>query len=679
MVEPVLTRSTPRLWLGIGTVLVLALGVVFAVCESRGWPFLIAPLESLLQQKLGRTVLLQPAAGSAQGSGQQVELHLWGGVALQSPLLHIGAPAWSHTPYLLLAQDVQVRLRYIDLWHAYLGQQPVVQYLQARHLDAYLERTGDGRASWQLAASGQPPAIPRLEHVQADTGQLHYDDATLDLSLLAELRLTDAEPTLSVAQVQPSQVLHVTASGLYRKKSFALSLTSTGALPWDADAAEGTPVAVKLVAKSGTASLDFGGTAQDFLHLGGLNGRFVVEGPSLAAVGAPFGVTLPTTRAFKAAGALTRSGKVWEVALRYANVGDSKLAGTFSFDTSAAVPRLTGTLEGTLLKLRDLAPALGATTSAVGAASASKVLPTRPFDFASLRAMNADVLIRLQQVDAQVTWLEPLRPFNANLQLTDGMLTLKEIDARTGQGHLVGTLALDGQQDSAHWVAALNWDGVKLERWIHQTRSAGLPPYLSGDLQGHATLQGDGRSTAEILGSMRGDVGATITKGTISHLLIEEGGLDLAESLGVYVKGDNALVLDCALADLVVNTGVVRPRLLVLDTSDSTVWMDGTLSLAKETLDLRTVVAPKDFSPLTLRSPLRITGTFAHPEVGVEKRPLGIKVGTALLLGLLNPLAAIIPLIDPGSNGEANSNAAACRARVQHKLLRVAPTALSHP
>jgi uncharacterized protein involved in outer membrane biogenesis len=576
---------------------------------------------------------------------------------LDSPLLEIGAPVWSQASHLLLAHGVQVRLRYTDLWRAYRGQQAVVQSMKASRLDVVLERDAEGRASWQLAASDSVPAMPRLEAMDIRTGQLHFSDTALALRFNAELRLTGA-------------VLHVVASGDYHVQPFRLTLTSTGALPWQAGSEDGMPVAVTLAAHAGRASLDFDGTVHDLLHLNGLDGRFTLEGPSLAAVGTPFGVTLPTTHAFKAAGSVTRANKMWGIVLRSAHVGASRLGGNFTFDTSARAPRLTGTLDGVLLKLVDLAPALGASDRPAIASKAAKVLPARMFDLAALRAMNADVLIRLQQVDTNTALLEPLRPFNAHLQLTEGVLTLKEIDARTGQGHLGGTLALDGQQDRAHWVAALNWDGVKLERWIHQTRRAGLPPYLSGQLQGHATVQGSGRSTAEILATLQGDVGASVVNGKVSHLLIEVGGLDLAQSLGVYLKGEKALVLDCALADLSVASGVVRPRVLVFDTSDSTIWMDGTLSLATEILDLRAVVAPKDFSPITLRAPLRIGGTFARPSVGVDKQALGIKLGSALLLGLINPLAAIIPLVDPGSSNEAQRYATACRTRLHSKLQR---------
>jgi uncharacterized protein involved in outer membrane biogenesis len=663
-------------WLLLGSpvALLLVLGLGFAVGESMGWPFLVAPLQSRLQQKLGHSVSLRAAP---DGGPAQAALHLWGGIRFQSPVLEIAAPDWSKAPYLVSAQDIDVHLRYGDVWRAWQGQQLVVQALAARQLTAYLERAADGRATWQLAAGGTAPA-PHVQSMDVRAGTVHYTDAPLALSLDAQLSLSSSAPTLSAAQkpqsslqTPQSRILRGTATGRFRKDAFKLSLQSTGALPWEVQGAQGTPVAIKLAASIGRALLDFDGTAQDFLHLNGLDGTFRVQGPSLAAVGEPLGVTLPTTPPFLATGRVQRSGARWSLALRTAEVGSSQIGGDFVFDTAATPPRLSGSLKGRLLKLADLASAVGAV--APSGAPRVKLLPTRPFDLASLRAMDADVLIAIDQIDANTRLLEPLRPFAAHLQLTAGVLTLTDINARTAQGHLAGTLALNGQKDRAHWVAALRWDGVQLQSWIHQQRAAKLPPYVTGQLQGFATLQGTGRSTAEILGSLQGDMGASVTHGTLSHLLVEMGGLDLAESLGVFFKGDNALVLDCAVVDLSVASGTLRPRLLVLDTSDSTVWLDGSVSLATEQLNLRAVVAPKDFSVLTLRSPLHIEGSFARPNVSIEKAPLGLKLGTSLLLGLINPLAALLPLVDTGSQKDARANAASCQARMHQKLQRALP------
>ena len=60
-----------------------------------------------------------------------------------------------------------------------------------------------------------------------------------------------------------------------------------------------------------------------------------------------------------------------------------------------------------------------------------------------------------------------------------GVLSLRELDARTAQGRLMGDLALDGRGATALWKAELRWDGVRLERWIHQARANGEPPYVS--------------------------------------------------------------------------------------------------------------------------------------------------------------------------------------------------------
>src|SRR6185369_7712834 len=63
---------------------------------------------------------------------------------------------------------------------------------------------------------------------------------------------------------------------------------------------------------------------------------------------------------------------------------------------------------------------------------------------------------------------------------------------------------------------------------------------------------------------------------------------------------------------------------------------------------------PKDKSILALRGPLHAGGTFANPKIGLEKGPLARKIGASVLLGLLNPLAAIIPLIETGPGKDAN-------------------------
>ena len=146
------------------------------------------------------------------------------------------------------------------------------------------------------------------------------------------------------------------------------------------------------------------------------------------------------------------------------------------------------------------------------------------------------------------------------------------------------------------------------------------------------------------------------------------GGIDIAEALGLVVRGDEMLPVSCAAADIAAKDGVLTPRAVLIDTPDSLVSVSGHVSLADETMDLRAVVSPKDFSPVTLRTPVHVSGSFADPQVELEKGPLARKLGASVLLGLINPLAAIIPLIDPGEDVAKGNGCASLAERARHAL-----------
>lgn len=509
------------------------------------------------------------------------------------------------------------------------------------------------------------PAVGRLQ-ITADT--LRLQDALLDIDAQARMSLRDGAPGATpelpaAAAAEPPAGFKLQATGRFRKLPLRLTLTAGGLPGRVLDDASVASKALTLEATVGQASLGFQGQALDAAQPGGFSGRFTLTGPSLAAVGDPVGVTLPTTGAFRAQGQVSKQGLLWQVLVADATVGSSRLSGTFSYDADRAVPLLSGKLLGTRLMLADLGPVVGTTPEAPSqrtSASPGRVLPKRPFDLPSMRAMDADVRIDIAEVDLNNRFLEPLRPLHAQLQMAGGVLRLTGIEARTGQGSLVGDVSLDGHGSQALWRADLRWDGVKLEQWLRYVRANGVPPYVSGTLRGRASVQGQGRSTADILASLKGDVRTDLRGGRVSHLAVEVAGIDIAESIGVLIKGDDTLAVQCAVADLRAEAGVLKPRVMVVDTLDSSLWVDGSLSLANEAIDLRLVVAPKDFSPLTLRAPLRVGGSFRVPRVSIDKAPLARKFGATLLLALVNPFAALLPLIDPGNAAEAARAAAGC-------------------
>jgi len=646
-----LPKLAPRVGIVV-TALLLAVGAGIALGEALGWPFLAGPMQRWLGSTLHRTVVF-----GTDPAQPQIHTRLLGGIQVSGPSILIGAPAWSQAPHTFLARDAHLSMSYPDLLRAWRGQSLRIAALHAATLDANLERLADGRASWQFGRATQTPSdadaktpaqMPSFGLLHVGSGRVAYRDALLATQLDVAFALDEGTSTTPAFRLQ--------ATGRYRTMPASASLQTSGLLPLVAPDRSAPAVPMRLEARVGRASMTFNGTATDALDLGALRGRFDVQGPSLAAVGDPLHVTLPTTGRFRAQGLVTKEGRVWSVVPEQVSIGSSRLNGAFTYDARSRVPVLSGRLGGTRLLLADLGPAVGARVPHTDASkpTSGRVLPDRPFDLPSLRAMNANVLVAIDSLDLGSQVLAPLEPLRAHLVLDGGVLTLNDLDARTAQGRLGGTVQFDGRRERALWRADLRWAGVRLEQWIHAARSGDAPPYVTGRLSGRMSVDGEGRSTAAILGSLHGSGRMQLAGGTISHLAVEAAGLDLAQGLGVLIKGDDALPVECTVAELTIDQGLLRPRALVLDTRDSTLWIDGSLSLATEHMDVRLVATPKDFSPLTLRSPLRVSGTFADPTISLDnKGQLGAKLGAAALLGLLNPLAALIPLVDLGEGDSA--------------------------
>lgn len=676
-------------WLGLGVSLVLLLLAVLAVCEALGWPFLAPVLERQLSSLTQRQVRFSNTSDAAaqqpvSAGSQRFQLRFLGAIRLRAPQLQIAAPDWSSAPYLVAARDIVLELRYGDVWRAYRGEggvdernQPYrIHRLEAAWLKAHLERRTDGSVSWQLGSAtvrDRPTPIPQFGTLRMAQGQVFYDDAPLTLTGVADVSWSShaagnasrTDERRAVADSGTSN-LRMQARGTYQKLPVVVALQAFGNLPGSTEASASTATAIKLDATVGRAKLLFLGSAADPLSLNELSGRFEVNGPSLAAVGLPFGVTLPTTTAFQAEGLVAKSDALWRVRLNQATVGASRLNGAFTYDMGGAKPVLAGRLGGTRLALVDLGPAVGVEpVRAVQARSSGKVLPDKPFNLVALRAMDANVLIDFQEVDLNSRLLEPFVPLRGHLRLLGGVLTITDLDARTAQGQVRGFVMLDGRPATALWRSDLRWEGVQLARFVKQKRATGNPSYISGRLSGQTRLQGRGNSTAAILGSLQGQARTQLDDGAISHLVVEAAGLDLAQGLGLYLGRDESLKVLCGVADLVAQGGVFRPRVMVLDTNDSAIWVEGTLSLATELIDLRAVVMPKDFSPLTFRTPLLVRGNLSQPTVSLDKGPMSRTLVSAFLLALVNPLAALIPLIDPGDADAANRNAAGCKSLVQ--------------
>jgi hypothetical protein len=91
----------------------------------------------------------------------------------------------------------------------------------------------------------------------------------------------------------------------------------------------------------------------------------------------------------------------------------------------------------------------------------------------------------------------------------------------------------------------------------------------------------------------------------------------------------------------------------VVETDTTVLSLSGHVNLGTEQIDMKLTQAPKKPSFLSLRTPIVIGGTLANPDLSPAPAPLAARGAAALLLGLINPLAAAFALIEtgPGENG----------------------------
>ncbi|MFL6695513.1 MAG: hypothetical protein ACJ8GO_21390, partial [Ramlibacter sp.] len=187
-------------------------------------------------------------------------------------------------------------------------------------------------------------------------------------------------------------------------------------------------------------------------------------------------------------------------------------------------------------------------------------------------------------------------------------------------------------------------------------------------------------SVAQLLGTSTGNVAFLMGSGRISNILLEYAGLDAGEVLKFLVEGDKTVVLRCAAAAFDVQKGLMTSKALVLDTNDTVFYGQGQVNLANESMDLVFRAFPKDKSILSLRSPLKLQGTFGAPKAGLDKGTLVERAAVVLGLGAINPLLGLASTIETGPGKDADcagtlQQAGAGRAEARVKQSAPPPTA----
>ncbi|WP_175871120.1 AsmA family protein [Burkholderia sp. BCC0397] len=416
------------------------------------------------------------------------------------------------------------------------------------------------------------------------------------------------------------------------------------------------PFPLQADVKAGDTRLAIVGTLTDPRHLASLDLRLWLQGTSMSHLYQLTGITLPDTPAYATEGRLIGNVKPNASTFRYENfngrVGGSDLRGTLTWAQREPRPKLSGELVSNLLQFSDLAPVIGADSAASKAKRGDttrqppdRVLPVAAFRTERWSAIDADVKFTGRKLikSAQL----PITNLYTHILLQDGVLTLEPLQFGVAGGTLATNAHLDGSRTPLKGRFTLSARHLKLKQLFPTQK---VMQTALGEINGDASLSATGNSPAALAGTSTGEVKALITNGRISLLLMEAAGLNVANVVYEKLFGTRDVNINCAAIDFVATDGMLEPKVFALDTDDALINVDGPINLRDESIDLKIHPHTKGFRVFSLRSPLYAKGTFKNPKVGVDAGALALRAGAMVGLGLINPFAALIPLIAPSNN-----------------------------
>jgi uncharacterized protein involved in outer membrane biogenesis len=621
-------------WVLGGIVLLLAAGVAFLVFLFN-WNDLKGVVASQSSRASGRDVAIDG----------NIEVHLSLTPHIRIDGLRLGNPPWAADPQLARIGSLQFSIKLLEL----LRGRMVLPEVVLEEPKISLEKGEDGKATWSFGENPGSVAVaktavpsrrenfPIIGNLVIRNGTVRYLDRKAGIDISSQV-----STAVGTAAGQQQVTLH--GEGTFQKQRFTLDMTAGSLLQMRRSE---VPYPLTVDAAIGDTRGHIRGTLTRPLDLGGLDLTLRLSGRNMAELFPIFGIPVPPTPPYDLTGKLEHEGDVWRFTRAAGRLGNSDLAGDITIDVGHERPLLKAALRSRRLDYTALAGLIGAAPPGSGTAAphkaAGRVLPDTPIDVARLRAMDMDVTLDAQQV---IVPDMPLQALQARFQLDNGRLTVDPLRFGIAQGDIAGSVVVDGRKAVPTAAADLSISKVDLARFFAGTRFA---KEIRGTLAGRAKLAGHGRSFADLLGTASGDAAVFGANGQFSKLVVKLIGLDIAQSLGLLIAKDEPVRLRCIVGDFAVEDGLMAARTLVLDTSDSNITGDGTISLSREALKLTIEAHPKDPTALSARAPIHITGTFADPSAAPDAKVLAARGGAAVALGaLLSPAAALLPFIDLG-------------------------------
>jgi AsmA family protein len=536
--------------------------------------------------------------------------------------------SWSRYPQMVEVGLVDAQ---IDLWQLLKGRfvLPAVNLSQVKVI---LEKNREGSGNWDFPAAVTKPVVPQQRTDFPVIEKFIIKDGTF----LFHNQQTNAQVELKLADAEAGgfweQPVTLKARGYYQKQPMTLSFEGDSYQTLRNSKAV-YPLHININAGNLKAKID--GNLTEPLAMKGEDVTLDIQGDDMANLFPLIRLVFPSTPPYRLKGHLNHEGDIWSFSKFSGRVGGSDLSGDIRVDTGPKRHIMKADLVSNMLDFKDLAGFIGGkpgtektetvseeqTKTATSKTESDRIFPDQHYDLERLRAMDADVRLRAKRILAPNL---PIDDLNAKLSLKDGVLNFEPAVFGFANGRLEIYSTFDGSKQ----IPKVNIDArlreLDLKRFLGNSSFA---QKTIGPIGGRIVLSGTGDSFRDLMATASGNTFFVMSGGEISELLVRLAGLNVTRALGVVARGDKPIPIRCALLDLQGKDGQMGVQTLLFDTANTVISGEGKIDLRDEKLNIVLTPVPKDFSPFSLRSFIRVNGSLNN----VSVFPDPIKTGTESL------------------------------------------------
>jgi len=418
----------------------------------------------------------------------------------------------------------------------------------------------------------------------------------------------------------------------------------------------GGPIGIELleveIRETPLLAFEAAGAIDDLARLDQIRLQASVEVPSIARLAEVLDGPDIALERFRFEGRLSRSGPRLD-AEGEARIGETEFDGTLRGDFAGSRPSFEVKLHSPLVRLADLGlkPPVATKVSPYrrnAAARDSTLISRAPLPLEDLRTFDLDLDVQLDSLEGVALAIDRAV---ARIELVDGRLLLAPLRFEVARGYAQVDAEVDLREPTPTWQVRATSDDIDLGD-IWRQLETDVP--LGGALYLLADLEASGRSPSDLASSLSGDFSLALQRGKIRSRLFD---LTIMNPLRWVIARSTRrgyAEIHCFVARFHADNGLAELQALVLDTPNVIASGEGSIDLARETIDLRIRPRAKQRRMVELPTPFAITGSLADPQIvasttGATARSLGRVVMTPI-----NVLGSLLPLVRGGGRDQDN-------------------------